>query len=57
MHQVTIWATITDSTPGTLAAIINGSEDPAPAFTASAPVSDLPQHPGTPTTLHDPPRS
>ena len=57
MHQVTIWATITDSTPRTLAAIINGSEDPAPAFTASAPVSDLPQHPGTPTTLHDPPRS
>jgi site-specific DNA recombinase len=48
MHLVTIWATITATTPRTLAAIINDSEDPAPAFTASAPVSDLPQHPGTP---------
>jgi len=50
MHQVTIWATITATTPQTLAAIINDSEPPAPA---STPVSDLPQHPGAPPTLHD----
>jgi site-specific DNA recombinase len=51
MHQVTIWATITGTTPATLAAIINDSETPEAA--TSPPVSDLPQHPGAPPTLHD----
>jgi hypothetical protein len=54
MHQVTIWATITATTPRALAAIINDSEDPASAATASTPVSDLPQHPGAPRSRHDP---
>ncbi|MDX6395341.1 MAG: hypothetical protein QOJ73_6404, partial [Streptosporangiaceae bacterium] len=31
LHQVTIWATITPTTPGTLAAIINDSDDGHPA--------------------------
>jgi hypothetical protein len=53
MHQVTTWATITDTTPRTLAAIINDSEDPDAATTVSPPVSDLSQHPRAPTTLRD----
>jgi hypothetical protein len=28
MHQVTIWVTITDTTPAAIAAILNASEDP-----------------------------
>jgi len=52
MHQVTIWATITSTTPATLAAIINDSETPETA-TTTPPVSDLPQHPGAPRTRHD----
>src|ERR1017187_2309717 len=38
MHQVTIWATITPTTPRTLAAIINDSDDGHPA--ASNPPAD-----------------
>jgi hypothetical protein len=38
MHQVTIWATITPSTPGTLAAIIADSDDGHPA--GSSPPAD-----------------
>jgi site-specific DNA recombinase len=53
IHQVTIWATITDSTPRTVAAIIADSEDPSPGNTASAPVSDLPQHPAACRIRHD----
>ena len=36
---------ITDTTPPTLAAIINDSEDPAPAPATGPPSSDLAQHP------------
>jgi hypothetical protein len=42
MHQVTIWATITDSTPHAVAAIINdASHDPTPA-TSPAPTQPTP---------------
>ncbi len=45
MHQVTIFATITTSTPGAVAAIINAAGDPAhapnpaPDATSQAPTS------------------
>jgi len=35
MRQVTIWATITETTPATLAAVIAGSEIPGHAATAT----------------------
>jgi site-specific DNA recombinase len=44
MHQVTIWATITPTTPGTLAAIINDSDDGHPA------ASNPPASPATGTS-------
>src|ERR1039457_5305888 len=49
MHQVTIWVTITDSTPHAAAAIINdASRDPAPATTSPAPAQPAPA-PASPT--------
>jgi hypothetical protein len=49
MHQVTIWATITGSTPDAVAAIINdASHDPAPATTSPAPAQPAPE-PASPT--------
>jgi hypothetical protein len=44
LHQVTIWATITPTTPGTLAAIINDSDDGHPA------ARNPPADPATATT-------
>ena len=47
-HQVTLWATITPSTPAALAAIIADSETPelAALLTAQDHVSDLASQPG-----------
>jgi site-specific DNA recombinase len=60
MHQVTIWATITDSTPHAVAAIItDASHDPAPA-PASPPMSALTQRlmrPGSFVIMGDGPDS
>ena len=61
MHQVTIWATITSSTPHAVAAIISDASHPAPATTtpgqpapAPAPaMSALTQRPIRPRILHD----
>jgi site-specific DNA recombinase len=57
MHQVTIWATITDSTPRTVTDIIGASDDGPPATTppppASPHISDSPQHPRRPPTHRD----
>jgi hypothetical protein len=47
-HQVTLWATVTPSTPAALAAIIAASETPDPA--AQDHPSDLASQPGAPPT-------
>jgi hypothetical protein len=52
MHQVTIWATITDSTPHAVAAIIaDAGHDPAPATTSPAPPAPTPAPASPPFTL------
>jgi hypothetical protein len=52
MHQVTIWATITDSTPHAVAAIINdAAHDPAPA-TISPDPQPSPHQYRPPPALH-----
>src|ERR1022692_3001726 len=49
MHQVTIWATITGSTPDAVAAIINDAgHNPAPATPSPAPAQPAPE-PASPT--------
>jgi hypothetical protein len=54
MHQVTIWATITASTPHAVTAIINdASPDPAQPAPGSPAMSALTQRPIAPRTLRD----
>jgi hypothetical protein len=51
-HQVTIWATITDSTPRAVAAIIaDASHDPAPATTSPAQPAPNPAPASLPISL------